>query len=480
MAGLVLLGYLLAQSQEAILWLPILLLSGLSFLVQRSSFHLGSSTTHSLAGVIDIAAVLALGPLGGAAVAALSGFAYLELNALHRRKLTPRDLITVPIFNAGLKALMALAGGALLVAVARSFGLQAADLFPIPNADGEVLLAVSALCLFWFCLDHLGWGLLEYLEGGREQLHLFWAGVFPQAILIELVPLPLGLVVALVFVYLNWAASALLALAIVAVALLTQVWADNRTELTQRVAELSTIEQVGRVIAQAELDVDELCQLLYDRASLIVDTTIFQLGLFSGDNYVIKLWMKEGHQEPQRSFQLTPGVGLVNWLRESKQPILVRDFGKELDTLPARPVYVSKRPPRSALFVPLIAGETVVGAMSIQTFRRNAYGKSDMRVLSAMADQAAVAIQKARLFAQERKRVRQLETIGQVSSQVTAASGLDELFEQAVHLIRDNFGYYHVGIFSADPERQTLDTCVSKPWTRPDQRWRFRSALRTR
>lgn len=456
LAGLALLGYLLAQSQEALPWLPILILTGLSFLVQRSSFHLGSSTTHSLAGVIDIAAVLALGPLSGAIVAALSGFAYLELNALHRHKLTPRDIGLIPIFNAGLKALMALAGGALLIVVARWFGLRATDVFPIPNVDGQVLLAVAVLCLFWFGLDHLGWGLLEYFEGGRDGLRLFWSGVYPQAVLIELLPLPLGLVVALVFVYLNWAAFALLALAIVAVALLTQVWADNRNELTQRVAELSTIEQVGRAIAQAELDVDELCQLLYDRASLVVDTTIFQLGLFSGDNYVIKLWMREGRHEPQRSFRLTPGVGLVNWLRESKQPLLVRDFDKELEHLPARPVYVADRPPRSALFVPLIAGETVIGAMSIQAFRRNAYGNSDLRVLSAMADQAAVAIQKAQLFAQERKRVRQLETIGQVSRQVTAALGLDELFGQAVHLVRENFGYYHVAIFAADPERQTV------------------------
>lgn len=437
--------------------------AALSFIVQRSSFHLGSSTTHSLAGVIDIAAILALGPLGGAAVAALSGFAYLELNALHRRKLTLRDLGLLPIFNAGLKALMALAGGAMLVMLAGFFGVHATDTYPIPNAGGQVVLAVAALSLFWFCLDHLGWGLLSYLERGRDGLRLFWEGIYPQAVLIELLPLPLGLVVALVYVYLNWSAFALMALAIVAVALLTQVWADNRNELTQRVAELTIIEQVGRAIAQAELDVDELCQLLYDRASLIVDTTIFQLGLFSEDNYVIKLWIREGQPEPLRSFQLSPGVGLVNWLRESKQPLLVRDFGKELDTLPARPVYVSDRPPRSALFVPMIAGETVIGAMSIQTYRRNAYGNSDLRVLSAMAAQAAVAIQKAQLFTREQKRFRQLETIGQVSRQVTAALGLEALFEQAVHLIRDNFGYYHVGIYAADSERKivTFQTSAS-------------------
>jgi sigma-B regulation protein RsbU (phosphoserine phosphatase) len=73
-----------------------------------------------------------------------------------------------------------------------------------------------------------------------------------------------------------------------------------------------------------------------------------------------------------------------------------------------------------------------------------------------MANATAVAMQKAQLYDQERKRVRQLETIGQISRQVSAYLELDELFRRAVRLIRENFGYYHVGIYTADQERQTV------------------------
>ena len=112
--------------------MPILVFASLSLLVQRSSFHLGSRVMHSLAGVIDVAAVLALGPRAGAMVAASSGFAYLELSALRHRKLARRNLLEVPLFNAGHKALMALIGGMLFQAIDGPLPLQGGQDYGIP------------------------------------------------------------------------------------------------------------------------------------------------------------------------------------------------------------------------------------------------------------------------------------------------------------------------------------------------------------
>jgi sigma-B regulation protein RsbU (phosphoserine phosphatase) len=446
--GVGLLAYELATAPTHPPWLPILVFTALSFLVQRASFHLGSPVVHSLAGVIDVSAVLALGPMAGALVAVLSGVAYLELNALRHNRLARRDLLELPLFNAGLKALMALIGGAVYL------GLNGQN--PLLSLDRQAVLAVGALCLVWFLVDHVCWAIWDLLDVGLKRTLVLIQETLPRTLLIELLPLPFSVVIALAYAQLDWVAFGILALVIVIVALLAQHWAETRNELVQRVTELTTIEEVGRTIAQAQLDVDEICDLMYEWTSQIADATIFHLGLFEGEEYVIKLWVRRGERAPSQTFSMTPGVGLVNWLRNSRQPLLVKDFDKELDSLPARPAYISDNPPRSALFVPLIAGDTVIGTMSVQSFRRNAYRDSDQRVLSAMANQAALAIQKARLFARERKRARQLETIGQVSRQVTATLELPSIFRRIVQLVRENFGYYHVAIYTVDRERRTV------------------------
>jgi GAF domain-containing protein len=448
LAGLGTLAFGLARMEQPLDWWAVLVLACLSFLVQRSSSHLGSPVTHSLSGVIDVAAVLSLGPLAGAVVAVFGGPAYLVFYAIRHRLLTFHFLIELPLSNAGLKAWMALAGGAIYACLGGPL--------PVTDLDSRTALAVGTLCLAWFVLDHLGWAIWDLLDGGWEQLRSYVRDAFPTILLIELLPLPFAVIIALVYTGLGWVPFSLLALLVVTVALLMRRWADARFALIQRVAELSMLEEVGRAIVEAELDVDGLAKLIYDHASQVVDTTVFLLGLFEGDSYALKLWMRAGQRLPEQTFQLKPGLGLVNWMRDTKEPIVVRDFSRELESLPAEPIHISEDPPRSALYVPLIAGEAVVGTMSIQSFQRAAYDEGDLRVLSAMANQVAVAMQKAQLYAQERKRVRQLETIGQVSRQVKAILDLDELFDRLVALIRDSFGYYYVAIFATDAEKEEI------------------------
>ena len=453
-AGVGLLSHL-AAGQEKLDWLPILVFAGLSLLTQRSSFHLGTPMVHSLAGMIDLSAVMALGPVGGGLVAAISGLVYLGLSTIRHRRWTYRNLIGLPLFNAGLKAGMALLSGFLWEALIRPLG-QPKQIPSQVLTEGQ-FLAICVVSLLWFGLDHLGWGVLDYLEGGWERLRTFARHAYPQAFYIELLPLPFSLVLATIYTALGWLAFTIAALFVVIVAILAQRWARARNELMHRVAELSTIEQIGRTIAQAQLDVDELCHLMYTVAHQLADATIFHLGLFEDDMYTLKLWMRKGEPMPPQTFQMTPGVGLVNWMRESKRPLLVRDFTRELDSLPAQPIQISEgESPRSALYVPLIAGETVIGTMSIQSFRPNAYGESELRIFSALASQAALALQRAQMYDQERKRAQQLEIIGQVTRQVMATLKLDDLFPQIVHLIRESFGYYHVVIYTADRERQTV------------------------
>ena len=61
-------------------------------------------------------------------------------------------------------------------------------------------------------------------------------------------------------------------------------------------AELATLAEIGRAIVEAQLDENQLCELIYELAGKIVPTENFQLGLFEGDSYQIKVWVKDGRQ----------------------------------------------------------------------------------------------------------------------------------------------------------------------------------------
>jgi serine phosphatase RsbU (regulator of sigma subunit)/putative methionine-R-sulfoxide reductase with GAF domain len=228
---------------------------------------------------------------------------------------------------------------------------------------------------------------------------------------------------------------------------------QSRRRLVQRVAELEALSDAGRAIAVAQLDVRALCRLIAEESGKVIDNRTFQIGLFDGHFYQIQFWTINGvPQTTPRTFNLEEDSGVVGWVRSSKQPLLVHDFQRELNTLPAKPRYISDNPPRSAIFIPLISGDKVIGIIAAQSSQPNRFSTQDMGRLMILSNQASAAIDNAFLFDRERKRAAQMELVGQIARQVIAINDLDELFHQVVYLARETFGFHSVNIFVIDVE----------------------------
>ena len=226
----------------------------------------------------------------------------------------------------------------------------------------------------------------------------------------------------------------------------------SRRSLVNRVAELEALSMAGRAIVESKLDVGASCQLIATEAGNVIDTSTFQIGLFERNRYEIQYWTVDGtKRDTPTSFNLSEGEGIVNWVRETGESLLVRDFSKESDTLPASPQYVSESPPRSGLFIPLVSGADVLGCMAAQSGEPNRFSKEDLDRLTILGNQASAAIANARMFERERQRAAQLELVGQIAREINAISDLEELLDHVVSLTPKTLGYYSVNVFGVNP-----------------------------
>lgn len=224
----------------------------------------------------------------------------------------------------------------------------------------------------------------------------------------------------------------------------------------QRIQELSLLNEVSRAIIRAELDVEALCELVYHEASKVLDTSWFHLALFDGSHYNLKLRIQNGKRLPPATFDLTENEGLMGWMRRTGRALLVDDFERELANLPAQPRYQAEHPPRSGMYVPLLAGDVVLGTISVQSSQPRHFNANHLRFLSLIADGAASAIAKARAYDALRERIAQLQLIAEVGRQATALLDVDQLLPSVVHLIRDAFGFWAVHLFAVDEASQRL------------------------
>ncbi len=225
--------------------------------------------------------------------------------------------------------------------------------------------------------------------------------------------------------------------------------------------ELAALNAIGQQLLRAQLDVEALCEMVYQQAGEIVPTSHFQLGLFEGDTYHVKVQVRDGKRLPLAMFPEAEEQEIVGRVRETGQPLLVSDYTVEGRTLPARPGVDADNLPRSALYVPLIAGSTTIGLVAIESYQARRFTEEHLRLLTGLANLAASAIRNAQLYENAGYRAEQLNLIGQVLAQVSAFQPLPDLFRQIVTLIKNTFGYYAVGIFISEGDELRVGASTS-------------------
>lgn len=413
--GLAGLAILVSRSGRSFLENPLqlILFAGLSLIAKRLGFHVFDETptratraatsrarpreiTHSLVGVIDLSALLIYGPIFGGWVAVLSEFTYLMLRRPRLMWRTPQRWETA-VFNAGLKASMALAGGAIYLALGGSFK-------PVQIA-APLLLSLAVLFLTWFALDHLGWSVRVGIDSGIAGVAAFLRTIFPWSLLVELMPLPMSLVLAVVYASLGWPIFILLAGGFVVTGFIIQRLVEARSRLRSRVNQLDAISKVGRQVA-AILNLEDLFQRVVE---LIQDSFGYDhVRIFTRDAGSDMLFRASTGPDDARwrqaNYRLPFGQGIIGWVAEHGQPLMVNDVS-------ADPRYTIDRlgilaETQAELAVPLKVEDRVLGVLDVQNAVAGTFDDEDLFVLQTLADQVAMAIEDAQLYQQSRERER--------------------------------------------------------------------------
>jgi nitrate/nitrite-specific signal transduction histidine kinase len=166
----------------------------------------------------------------------------------------------------------------------------------------------------------------------------------------------------------------------------------------RRAEQFRVISEVGRRITSI-LDVDEL---LMEIVRLLKETFgyyLITIGLVEGNEIVFKAGDKTHWHEPQ--FRPPPtkvgGPGITAWVATTGEPLLAPDVGEE----PRYLLWPSVSETRSELAVPLkTRAGGIMGVLNVESDELNAFDESDIQVLQSLANQAAVAIENARLYEQ--------------------------------------------------------------------------------
>src|SRR6266853_1211683 len=211
----------------------------------------------------------------------------------------------------------------------------------------------------------------------------------------------------------------------------------------RRTKEFALLTQIGQAIS-SRLDQDEILRTVQKELGQIFDTNDFYIAFQEGDEIRFELEVEKGEILPKRTRKL--GNGLSEFIVRSGRPLLIRaELEKTRERLGVS--YVPPRPAKSFCGAPILLGGRPAGVMAaMNTEREYAFEERDLEVMQTAAGQVSVAVENARLFAEEQRRSRQLAFLNNISKTAISSDDPVHMLGQIVGEIQKNFSFDHIGI----------------------------------
>src|SRR5712691_6674278 len=211
----------------------------------------------------------------------------------------------------------------------------------------------------------------------------------------------------------------------------------------RRTKEFELLTQIGQAIS-SRLDQDEVLRAIQKELGQIFDTSEFYIAFQEGEQIRFELEVVKGEVLPKRSRK--DGNGLTDYIIRTGQPLLIHsDLEKTRERLGV--TFVPGRPAKCFCGAPILLGGRPAGVMAaMNTEREYVFEERDLEVMQIAAGQVSVAVENARLFAEEQRRARQFAFLNNISKTAISSEDAEQMLAEIVGHIQKNFRFDHIGI----------------------------------
>ena len=139
------------------------------------------------------------------------------------------------------------------------------------------------------------------------------------------------------------------------------------------------------------------------------------------------------HNHTTQQLRETGVRGLAGWVGRKRQPAWVPDTSRDERWLRRPDDAVDKSGAKSALCVPLMSRERLVGVLTLVHPEPGAYTKEHLNLMQAIGDQAGIAVLNARLYAESQRQARVMTALAASSAAINASLQMEEVLQRILN-----------------------------------------------
>ncbi|MCI0864171.1 MAG: GAF domain-containing protein, partial [Chloroflexi bacterium] len=219
--------------------------------------------------------------------------------------------------------------------------------------------------------------------------------------------------------------------------------------------------RISNLLAGAH-DTDEVLDLVVNEAARLLSANGAWILLLEGNVFVPSGATKSAAAfvaeilANNQTFVVGEGTSLVGQAMAAKTTVLSEDVANDESLNPENRRMLEEHGFHGLAAIPMVANDRPIGVLLVADKKLRRFTDDEVSLLTAFADQASLAIEKARLLNEAETRERQATQLYEVTTQLASNHDLDDVLElitqQAVELTGGRGG----GIFKYDAEKGGL------------------------
>jgi GAF domain-containing protein/anti-sigma regulatory factor (Ser/Thr protein kinase) len=216
----------------------------------------------------------------------------------------------------------------------------------------------------------------------------------------------------------------------------------------------------------ARLRPEELLSELLERIIRILDADTAAILLVDEERTKLTARAARGlEEEVERGFSLPIGEGFAGRVAATRRPVVLSEV-KPGDVV--NPLLLEKKI-RSMLGVPLVAQGTLVGVLHVGTLTPREFAPADIQLMQVVADRAALAVEHARVLAEEQRArseaeraARELRNLQYVSEVALSHLDLESLLAETLSRITEVLQTDTAAVLLLEEDGETLVARAAK------------------
>jgi signal transduction histidine kinase/DNA-binding response OmpR family regulator/ligand-binding sensor domain-containing protein len=244
------------------------------------------------------------------------------------------------------------------------------------------------------------------------------------------------------------------------------------------------LSRIGKDIT-ASLDSDTIFYKLYENVNQLIDATVFGVGIYHPEQQQIeyRLAIEKGKRYAPYTRDMSDKNQFPVWCIENCRPVFINDVSQEYSRYISEYKEIQTKLedgtlseyPHSLVYLPLIAKEKVLGIITVQSFRKNAYTGYHLHVLQNLAAYTTIAMDNANAYrrlnailgnlektveertAEIQKQKENVELLSEIGKEITASLDMDTIFFKLYEHVNQlaDASIFGVGIYH--PEKQQIE-----------------------